>query len=137
MLRTQPPKNTHTHNAAKPQTIISYKPTLVYDPLKSETYRILHEQGAANANGLPQNVPLAAVQPKVYQPNRLIPGKVRSPESMFIAVSYLSAECVCVCISILQKQPTNPVSNPHPFKNVSDSRAMHPLEYINPSVACR
>lgn len=36
---------------------------------------------------------------------------------------------VCVCISILQKQPTNPVSNPHPFKNVSDSRAMHPLEY--------
>jgi hypothetical protein len=45
--------------------------------LKSETYRALQEQ-EMNYSGHPvQEVQANPVQPKVFQPNRLVPGKVR------------------------------------------------------------
>lgn len=62
----QPPK--------KPNKIKSYKKTVVYDPLKSETYRALQESSYAHERV--QEV-AAPVQPRVFQPNRLVPGKVR------------------------------------------------------------
>lgn len=52
----------------------SYKKTLVFDPLKSETYRALQEQGYPTGNY--QELPVPAIQPKVFSPNRLVPGKV-------------------------------------------------------------
>lgn len=52
----------------------SYKKTVVYDPLKSETYRALQESSYAHERVQEVTTP---VQPRVFQPNRLVPGKVR------------------------------------------------------------
>jgi hypothetical protein len=54
----------------------SYKKTVVYDPLKSETYRALQENTFCVEGAREITTP---VQPKVFQPNRLVPGKVRRP----------------------------------------------------------
>ena len=56
----------------------SYKKTLVYDPSKSETYRAIQEEGYGNAD-YTQEVTVP-VQPKVFHPNRMVPGKVRSEQ---------------------------------------------------------
>lgn len=57
----------------------SYKKTVVYDPRNSDTYRAIQEDGGYSSYGQssPQEVTIP-VQTKVYQPNRLVPGKVRS-----------------------------------------------------------
>lgn len=57
----------------------SYKKTVQYDPRNSETYRAIQEEGGYSNYGQssPQEVTIP-VQTKVYQPNRLVPGKVRS-----------------------------------------------------------
>lgn len=52
----------------------SYKKTVVYDPLKSETYRAIQENVYIGERAQESN----PVQPRVFQPNRLVPGKVRS-----------------------------------------------------------
>ncbi|XP_054735666.1 uncharacterized protein LOC129242831 isoform X2 [Anastrepha obliqua] len=52
---------------------VPYKKTLHFDPSKSETYKAIQEQGYGNGYA-PQEVTVP-VQPKVYQPNRLAPGK--------------------------------------------------------------
>ena len=51
----------------------SYKKTVVYDPLKSETYRALQESTYVGERAQEVTTP---VQPRVFQPNRLVPGKV-------------------------------------------------------------
>jgi len=56
----------------------SYKKTVVYDPLKSETYRALQESSYTDDRVREVATP---VQPKVFQPNRLVPGK--KPVSSF------------------------------------------------------
>ncbi|XP_043071562.1 LIM domain-binding protein 3 isoform X4 [Drosophila grimshawi] len=58
------------------RTTVPYKKTLVYDPRNSETYRAIQEDGGYSSYGhsSPQEVTIP-VQTKVYQPNRLVPGK--------------------------------------------------------------
>ncbi|KAI8126475.1 hypothetical protein CVS40_3511 [Lucilia cuprina] len=52
---------------------VPYKKTVVYDPSRSETYRAIQEEGYGNANFTEEvTVP---VQPKVFHPNRMVPGK--------------------------------------------------------------
>lgn len=60
-------------------TLCSYKKTVQYDPRNSDTYRAIQEEGGYSSYGQssPQEV-IIPVQTKVYQPNRLVPGKVRS-----------------------------------------------------------
>uniref|UniRef100_A0A0A1XRR8 PDZ and LIM domain protein 3 n=1 Tax=Zeugodacus cucurbitae TaxID=28588 RepID=A0A0A1XRR8_ZEUCU len=53
---------------------VPYKKTLHFDPSKSETYRAIQEEGYGNTSYAPQEVTVP-VQPKVFQPNRLVPGK--------------------------------------------------------------
>ncbi|XP_011200139.2 uncharacterized protein LOC105223940 isoform X2 [Bactrocera dorsalis] len=53
---------------------VPYKKTLHFDPSKSETYRAIQEEGYGNGYAPPQEVTVP-VQPKVFQPNRLVPGK--------------------------------------------------------------
>jgi len=62
---------------SRPTKIQGYKRTVVYDPLKSETYRALVEDQYA-LDKL-QEVPVS--QPKTFHPNRLVPGK--KPNSSF------------------------------------------------------
>lgn len=50
----------------------SYKKTVVYDPMKSETFRAVQEN--LYTNDKVQEV-AAPVQPRVFMPNRLVPGK--------------------------------------------------------------
>ena len=52
----------------------SYKKTVVYDPLKSETYKALQENSYA---GHPVQEVAAPAHQRVFQPNKMIPGKVR------------------------------------------------------------
>lgn len=57
-------------------TLFSYKPTVLYDPSKSETYKAIQEAGYDLADYTEEvTVP---VQPKVFQPHKTVPGKVRS-----------------------------------------------------------
>jgi hypothetical protein len=56
----------HTHTQ-------SYKKTVVYDPMKSDTFRAVQEN--LYINDKIQEV-TAPVQPRVFMPNRLVPGKV-------------------------------------------------------------
>ncbi|XP_011179625.1 uncharacterized protein LOC105210401 isoform X4 [Zeugodacus cucurbitae] len=56
---------------------VPYKKTLHFDPSKSETYRAIQEEGYGNTSYAPQEVTVP-VQPKVFQPNRLVPGKKSS-----------------------------------------------------------
>ncbi|XP_075160009.1 PDZ_signaling and DUF4749 domain-containing protein Zasp66 isoform X2 [Haematobia irritans] len=52
---------------------VPYKPTVLYDPSKSETFKALQEAGYDCADYTEEvTVP---VQPKVFQPNRMVPGK--------------------------------------------------------------
>ncbi|XP_065359144.1 uncharacterized protein Zasp66 isoform X2 [Calliphora vicina] len=52
---------------------VPYKKTVVYDPSRSETYRAIQEEGYGNADFTEEvTVP---VQPKVFHPNRMVPGK--------------------------------------------------------------
>ncbi|XP_030386265.1 PDZ and LIM domain protein 2 isoform X2 [Scaptodrosophila lebanonensis] len=55
---------------------VPYKKTVVYDPRNSETYRAIQEQDSYGGygNASPREVTIP-VQTKVYQPNRLVPGK--------------------------------------------------------------
>nr|XP_014087212.1 LIM domain-binding protein 3 isoform X4 [Bactrocera oleae] len=53
---------------------VPYKKTLHFDPSKSETYRAIQEEGYGNGYAPSQEVTVP-VQPKVFQPNRLVPGK--------------------------------------------------------------
>ncbi|CRK96113.1 CLUMA_CG009547, isoform C [Clunio marinus] len=62
----------------RPTKIQGYKKTVVYDPLKSETYRALQESSYTDDRVREVATP---VQPKVFQPNRLVPGK--KPVSSF------------------------------------------------------
>jgi len=62
----------------RPTKIQGYKKTVVYDPLKSETYRALQESSYAGERAQEVTTP---VQPRVFQPNRLVPGK--KPVSSF------------------------------------------------------
>lgn len=71
------PNGTFNRQQSRPTKIQGYKKTVVYDPLKSETYRALQESSFA---GEKMEV-AAAVQPRVFQPNRLVPGK--KPVSSF------------------------------------------------------
>jgi len=52
---------------------ISYKKTVVFDPSKSDTYRALQEDQYGYGERV-QEIPIP-VQTRVYQPNRLVPGK--------------------------------------------------------------
>lgn len=72
--RPEPPQPHHQQNL--PSKIQGYKKTVVYDPLKSETYRFLQEQETSYAGqqGPVQEV-ANPIQPRVFQPNRLVPGK--------------------------------------------------------------
>ncbi|XP_055619773.1 AP2-associated protein kinase 1 isoform X2 [Toxorhynchites rutilus septentrionalis] len=54
----------------RPTKIEGYKKTVVFDPSKSETYRALQE-GAGE--GLQEVT--TPIQPRTFQPNRLVPGK--------------------------------------------------------------
>ncbi|XP_017096059.2 PDZ and LIM domain protein 3 isoform X4 [Drosophila bipectinata] len=58
------------------RTTVPYKKTVVYDPRNSDTYRAIQEEGGYSNYGTssPQEVTIP-VQTKVYQPNRLVPGK--------------------------------------------------------------
>ncbi|KRF84173.1 uncharacterized protein Zasp66 isoform X3 [Drosophila virilis] len=58
------------------RTTVPYKKTVVYDPRNSDTYRAIQEEGGYSSYGQssPQEVTIP-VQTKVYQPNRLVPGK--------------------------------------------------------------
>ncbi|KPU78168.1 uncharacterized protein Dana_GF24342, isoform N [Drosophila ananassae] len=59
------------------RTTVPYKKTVVYDPRNSDTYRAIQEEGGSYSNygtSSPQEVTIP-VQTKVYQPNRLVPGK--------------------------------------------------------------
>ncbi|CAO1368047.1 unnamed protein product [Diamesa serratosioi] len=51
---------------------VPYKKTVVYDPLKSETYRAIQENSFNGGQMQEVNIP---VQQKVFQPNRMVPGK--------------------------------------------------------------
>lgn len=51
----------------------SYKKTVVYDPLKSETYRALQEDAFYGDKLQEVTTP---IQQKTFHPNRLVPGKV-------------------------------------------------------------
>ncbi|XP_064541350.1 PDZ and LIM domain protein 7 isoform X9 [Drosophila montana] len=66
------------------RTTVPYKKTVVYDPRNSDTYRAIQEEGGYSSYGQssPQEVTIP-VQTKVYQPNRLVPGKkpVSAPAS--------------------------------------------------------
>lgn len=52
----------------------SYKKTVVFDPLKSETYRALQEGAYGNEKMHEVATP---AQTRVFMPNKLVPGKVR------------------------------------------------------------
>jgi len=65
-----------TLNRPRPSKIEGYKKTVVYDPSKSETYRALQEQ--SYGDHIPVEIPVP-VQTKVYNANRLIPGKKPGP----------------------------------------------------------
>ncbi|XP_068149307.1 PDZ and LIM domain protein 3 isoform X2 [Drosophila tropicalis] len=62
------------------RTTVPYKKTVQYDPRNSETYRAIQEEGNYSNYGhghgqaSPQEVTIP-VQTRVYQPNRLVPGK--------------------------------------------------------------
>ncbi|XP_034122058.1 uncharacterized protein LOC117579986 isoform X2 [Drosophila guanche] len=59
------------------RTTVPYKKTVQYDPRNSETYRAIQEDGGYSGNyghAPPQEVTIP-VQTRVYQPNRLVPGK--------------------------------------------------------------
>lgn len=62
----------------RPTKIQGYKKTVVYDPLKSETYRALVEQQWQGSDKL-QEVPVQ--QSRTFHPNRIIPAK--KPNSSF------------------------------------------------------
>lgn len=52
---------------------VPYKKTVLYDPSKSETYRAIQEEGYGNADYTEEvTVP---VQPKIFHPQRMVPGK--------------------------------------------------------------
>ncbi|XP_017136621.1 uncharacterized protein LOC108152090 isoform X3 [Drosophila miranda] len=60
-----------------PTKLNGYKKTVQYDPRNSETYRAIQEDGGYSGNygnASPQEVTIP-VQTRVYQPNRLVPGK--------------------------------------------------------------
>lgn len=83
----------------------SYKKTVVYDPLKSETYRFLQEQETSYAGqqGPVQEV-TNPIQPRVFQPNRLVPGKVSRVDvkSALLLVSWTNIFLCCsVFLSML------------------------------------
>ncbi|XP_017074111.1 PDZ and LIM domain protein 3 isoform X8 [Drosophila eugracilis] len=58
------------------RSTVPYKKTVQYDPRNSDTYRAIQEEGGYSSYGQssPQEVTIP-VQTKVYQPNRLVPGK--------------------------------------------------------------
>ncbi|XP_044313516.1 uncharacterized protein LOC108044381 isoform X1 [Drosophila rhopaloa] len=59
-----------------PTKLNGYKKTVQYDPRNSDTYRAIQEEGGYSnyGNAAPQEVTIP-VQTRVYQPNRLVPGK--------------------------------------------------------------
>jgi hypothetical protein len=61
-----------SHQQQRPTKIQGYKPTVVYDPLKSETYRAIQENSFGNERAHEVATP---IQPRVFQPNRCVPGK--------------------------------------------------------------
>ncbi|KRF97733.1 uncharacterized protein Dwil_GK16724, isoform B [Drosophila willistoni] len=87
-IRTTVPFATSDSNRLKesplhrplPTKLDGYKKTVVYDPRNSETYRAIQEEGNYSNYGhghgqaSPQEVTIP-VQTRVYQPNRLVPGK--------------------------------------------------------------
>lgn len=66
-----PPPN-QKQNLNKRQ--IRYKKTVQYDPSKSETFKALNE--FEHLVCPPEDVGLAPVETRVFQPNRCVPGKV-------------------------------------------------------------
>lgn len=62
-----------------PTKIQGYKKTVVYDPMKSETFRALQESAYANEKVHEVAHP---AQPRVFMPNRVVPGK-KPPVSSF------------------------------------------------------
>lgn len=58
---------------------VPYKKTVVYDPMKSETFRALQENSYAHEKVHEVSVP---AQPRVFMPNRVVPGK-KPPVSSF------------------------------------------------------
>ncbi|XP_016992488.1 PDZ and LIM domain protein 3 isoform X4 [Drosophila takahashii] len=58
------------------RSTVPYKQTVQYDPRNSDTYRAIQEEGGYSNYGQssPQEVTIP-VQTRVYQPNRLVPGK--------------------------------------------------------------
>ncbi|XP_039485025.1 PDZ and LIM domain protein 2 isoform X4 [Drosophila santomea] len=58
------------------RSTVPYKKTVQYDPRNSDTYRAIQEEGGYSNYGQssPQEVTIP-VQTRVYQPNRLVPGK--------------------------------------------------------------
>ncbi|XP_055534203.1 PDZ and LIM domain protein 3 isoform X9 [Wyeomyia smithii] len=63
-------ENTVRNTAPQQNQAVPYKKTVVFDPSKSETYRALQE-GAGE--GLQEVT--TPIQPRTFQPNRLVPGK--------------------------------------------------------------
>ncbi|KAG5678488.1 hypothetical protein PVAND_008157 [Polypedilum vanderplanki] len=60
------------HHQHLPTKIQGYKKTVVYDPMKSETFRAVQEN--LYTNDKVQEV-VTPAQPRVFMPNRLVPGK--------------------------------------------------------------
>lgn len=55
--------------------VCSYKKTVVYDPLKSETYRAIQEDNMGYQDQRVHEQP-QPVQTRVFHPNRMIPNRV-------------------------------------------------------------
>ncbi|KAI9581563.1 hypothetical protein GQX74_012888, partial [Glossina fuscipes] len=64
---------------------VPYKKTVLYDPSKSETFKAIQEESYGNTDVMQEvTVP---VQPKVFHPNKLVPGKKSVPVSTSTPVS--------------------------------------------------
>jgi len=71
-------KNTVSPPPSVGSSSVPYKKTVVFDPLKSETYRALQE---SSYEGERVQEVTAPAQTRVFQPNRMVPGK--KPVSSF------------------------------------------------------
>uniref|UniRef100_A0A3F2Z4B0 ZM domain-containing protein n=1 Tax=Glossina pallidipes TaxID=7398 RepID=A0A3F2Z4B0_GLOPL len=68
-----PPLRKSVFNRPLPTKLDGYKKTILYDPSKSETFKAIQEEGYGNTDFVQEvTVP---VQPKVFHPNKLVPGK--------------------------------------------------------------
>ncbi|KAL9906318.1 uncharacterized protein LOC119638013 isoform X4 [Glossina fuscipes] len=80
-----PPLRKSVFNRPLPTKLDGYKKTVLYDPSKSETFKAIQEESYGNTDVMQEvTVP---VQPKVFHPNKLVPGKKSVPVSTSTPVS--------------------------------------------------